>query len=623
MGKIPIHLTQGKLARRDFVVGIDLGTTNSLIAIVDSDTRQSRVLPGLEGHLSTPSLVYIHPDGMAEVGASVRRYFSTNPQALIYSVKRLMGVSWAEYQASPDRFQCTYPIRKAAGSEGVEIELGPNGFSPEAISAEILKVLKQNAERALQAPVLRAVITVPAYFNDGQRKATREAGRLAGFDVLRIINEPTAASLAYGIGLQRSGSTRVAVYDLGGGTFDISVLEITDGVFEVLSTHGDTHLGGDDFDQCIVKHWIATAGLPAGFATEHQSALRVLAEQAKCALSQLPVFTGNIDEFQFGISRAEFESLIHPLVIRTLDACQRALIDAGCGIQQIDEVVLVGGSTRVPAVINQVSAFFNRSVRHNLDPDQVVALGAAIQADILAGNNQATLLLDVTPLSLGIETAGGLMDVLIPRNSKIPAQVARQYTTQKDGQTGIRISVFQGERDMVSDNRELATFHLSGIPGMPAGLPKIQVAFLIDADGILQVRAKELRSGIEQSILINDKIGLTDEAVESMVKDAVLHAEEDISKRKLTELKVGAEQLVALTQAFIKKNYGKLQEVELLVINQSLGDLLDGLSGDNVLMIQHHMDTLNAVTRPFAERVMDEAISAALTGQEISKLSSE
>lgn len=623
MGKIPIHLTQGKLAKRDFVVGIDLGTTNSLIAVVDPETRQSRALPDLQGELSTPSLVFIHSDGKAEVGAFVRRYFSTDPQALIYSVKRLMGVSWGEYQSSPDRFQFPYPVRKAAGSDGVEIGLGPNGFSPEAVSAEILKVLKENAERDLNAPVLRAVITVPAYFNDAQRKATREAGRLAGLDVLRIINEPTAASLAYGIGVQASGSKRVAVYDLGGGTFDISILEITDGVFEVLSTHGNTHLGGDDFDQCIVKHWIATAGIPAGFAAEHQSVLRVLAEQAKCALSQQTDFTGSIDGFQFGLSRAEFDALIHPLITRTLEACQRALNDAGCGIHQIDEVVLVGGSTRVPAVVKQVSDFFGRPVHHSIDPDQVVALGAAIQGDILAGNNHATLLLDVTPLSLGIETAGGLMDVLIPRNSKIPAQVARQYTTQKDGQSGIRISVFQGERDMAADNRELATFQLSGIPGMPAGLPKIQVAFLINADGILQVRAKELRSGVEQSILVNDKVGLTDEAVEKMVKDAVFHAQEDISKRKLTELKVEAEQLIALTDAFLKKNHGKLQEDELCAINQGLSDLRDGLLGDDLGVIQCRMDVLNDITRPFAERSMDEAISEALTGRKISNLGSE
>ena len=623
MGKIPIQLTHGKLVRSDFVVGIDLGTTNSLIAVVDPETRQCRALPNSQGELSTPSLVFIKSDGMAEVGASVRRYISTDPQALIYSVKRLMGVSWTEFQSSPDRFQFSYPIRKAAGSDGVEIELGSKGYSPEEISAEILKMLKQNAERALQAPVLRAVITVPAYFNDGQRKATLEAGRLAGINVLRIINEPTAASLAYGIGMQKTGSTRVAVYDLGGGTFDISILEITDGVFEVLSTHGDTHLGGDDFDQCIVNHWVSTIPLSVDFTTKRKGELRVLAEQAKCALSQLTDFSGSIDGFHLRISRLEFESLIHPLINRTLEACQHALNDAGCGIHQIDEVVLVGGSTRLPAVVKQVSDFFGRPVHHSIDPDQVVALGAAIQGDILAGNNQATLLLDVTPLSLGIETAGGLMDVLIPRNSKIPAQVARQYTTQKDGQSGIRISVFQGERDMVADNRELATFHLSGIPGMPAGLPKIQVAFLIDADGILQVRAKELRSGVEQSIQLNDKIGLTDDAVEAMVKDSVMHAEKDIFMRKLAELQVEAEQLISLTDAFVKKNQVRLQEAELREIYLRLDDLRSGLSSEDTSAIQQHIDRLNSVTRPFAERSMDEAISEALTGRKISNLGSE
>ena len=613
MSKISINITSGQLAQNRGVVGIDLGTTNSLIALVDQKTGLPYAIPDESGHVSTPSLVYIDKDGSSVVGKQARQMIEVDPSSVIYSVKRLMGINTNELKSAETDF--SYPVVFDPVGNGFAISLGSRLWSPEQISAEILKALKVKAERHLNQKIHKAVITVPAYFNDAQRQATREAGRLAGLDVLRIINEPTAASLAYGIGLDQSVSKKVAVYDLGGGTFDISILEITGGVFEVLSTCGNTHLGGDDFDNCIVDFWKEILNLSDDYIVSHRAELRILAEQAKCILSDQETFEGMLEQHSLHITRSVFDKLIEPLIGSTLQACKQALSDAGCTAEGIDEIVLVGGSTRVPLVITRVSDFFNREVRHSIDPDQVVALGAAIQADILAGNNQESLLLDVTPLSLGIETAGGLMDVLIPRNSKIPSRVERQYSTQKDGQTGIRISVFQGERDMVKDNRELSTFILKGIPVMPAGFPKVMVAFQIDADGILQVRAKELRTGIEQAVRIDNKLELDDILVEKMITDSLVHASADVTERKWAELKVEAEQLIDSTDTLIRSYTNYLSGSDLRSIEEAVHIVKQQLANRNIEMLKMCMQALNDSVRPLAERIMNETMKKTLEDQ--------
>ena len=473
VAKIGINIATGSLQKEEVIVGIDLGTTNSLIAIIYPETKQPVALKEHDGNDSplVPSVIYFGEAGSVTVGERAKDHLITEPQNTIFSAKRLMGKSYNDIRNKQSFF--TYKIIDDDAESLVKVQVGQKFYSPVELSSFILKELKERAEHILKTPVNKAVITVPAYFNDTQRQATRDAGKLAGLDVLRIINEPTAASLAYGFGLNKDDHRTIAVYDLGGGTFDISILRISNGIFEVLSTNGDTYLGGDDIDNLIVRFWMQRYGVdeekPARDSNFAQ-AIRLQAEAAKKHLSQNDTFSGSIGALELTIDRKEFEELITPLIEKTITSCKNALKDASLTAGEVEVVVMVGGSTRVPLVKQRIGEFFGKEVYDSMNPEEVVALGAALQADILAGNNKEFLLLDITPLSLGIETKGGLMDVLISRNSKIPTTSSRQYTTQVNGQSGIKISVFQGERDLVRDNRKLAEFTLSGIPAMPAGL---------------------------------------------------------------------------------------------------------------------------------------------------------
>jgi molecular chaperone HscA len=616
MAKIGINIATGSLQQAEIIVGIDLGTTNSLVAIIHPETKLPTALKEFDGSSIVPSVVHFDVYGNAEVGANAKPYLESDPANTIFSAKRLMGKSYKDIRAHQDFF--AYKIIDDNRDSLVKVQVGSTFYSPIDLSSYILVELKKRAEHILKTPVTKAVITVPAYFNDTQRQATRDAGKLAGLDVLRIINEPTAASLAYGLGLDPTEEKTIAVYDLGGGTFDISILKISNGIFEVLSTNGDTYLGGDDLDRAIIEYWMKEMGVDN--LKDHKNLkqeLRLAAEKAKIALSNSDLFESEFAGEKISITKEVFEKLIEPIVQKTIELSKLAMKDAALDIKDINTVLMVGGSTRVPLVKKTVSTFFNQDVNDSVNPDEVVALGAAVQADILSGNNQNMLLLDITPLSLGIETMGGLMDVLLPRNSKIPTKTARQYTTQKDAQSGINISVYQGERDLVKDNRQLGAFTLSGIPAMPAGLPKVEVSFLINADGILQVSAKELRSGVTQSIDIKPQYGLTDEEVEQRLLESLTHAKEDIATRALVEASTEAEQMLSVTEKFMMKNAALLSKEEMTATANAMQALQLAITMEDKNLIQEKTEALNDLTRPFAERVMDSAISGALKGRGI------
>jgi len=616
------------------VVGIDLGTTNSLVAYMQGDAPV--VIPGVDGSNLVPSVVALDPapaDGgrpTVTVGNTARKALIETPERVIYSVKRLMGRGLEEIQDELKLF----PFRIAEDVEEGEvprIQLGELKFTPPEISAYILRQLKRNAERFFGAPVTQAVITVPAYFNDAQRQATKDAGRMAGLEVLRLVNEPTAAALAYGLDRAKEGT--IAVYDLGGGTFDISILKLRDGIFEVQSTNGDTHLGGDDIDNLLLavaldeihaEHGVDLRGHPGAV-----QALRKAAIDAKISLSSEQVAKFDIelpngDRYQREIPREVFELLIEPVLNRTVGPCKRALTDAGITPEQIDEVVLVGGSTRIPAVRELVDGLFKLRPRGKrphteLNPDEVVALGAAVQADILAGASKTTeemLLLDVTPLSLGIEALGGTVARIIQRNSTIPASATEHFTTGVDGQTNVAIHVVQGEREMAADCRSLARFDLKGIPPMSAGLPRIEVKFLIDADGILKVTAREQRSGQAAKIEVKPTYGLTDEQVESMILDSFDHAEEDFAKRLLIEARNEAETILsAVERAPRSPAWAQLTGEEQAVVAAARGRLEEMLRGEDAKAIRDATLALDQATRRFAELMMEAAVSTAIRGK--------
>ena len=614
MAKVQINMKEGSVVHdENLIVGIDLGTTNSLVAYI-RDGQPVTIKSNDQEEALVPSIISIE-EGQVLVGEAAKQRLITNPGQTVYSVKRLMGKSLNDVLHIQPYF--SYDLKLDDPDALVRIRIGERYFTPIELSAEILKQLKTLAENHLKKNVTQAVITVPAYFNDAQRQATRDAGRLAGLDVLRIINEPTAASMAYGLGLHEGSDEIIAVYDLGGGTFDISILHIQDGIFEVLSTHGDTFLGGDDFDRAIMEHWIGQHRMDKDAVLADKSrgqSLRLLAEQAKKHLSQHESFSAVWNEYEFIISRPVMETLMAPIIQRTIQSCQQALRDAGIQPEAISKVVMVGGSTRVPAVHEAVKALFGNKLFDELNPDEVVALGAAVQANILSGKDQRFLLIDVTPLSLGIETMGGLMDVIIPRNSKIPSKAGRQYTTSVDGQVNLKISIYQGERELVANNRKLGEFILSNIPPMPAGLPKIEIQFLINADGILTVKAKELRSGVHTEIEVRSQYGLSEEEMARMLLESVKYARQDMQAKALLEAINEAKSIILATDRFIQQNAANLSQEETGTLRAKSKFIEDQLgSGDKDRIIQA-IEDLNQYSAPIAHRMLDLNIGQALHG---------
>ncbi len=616
MAKISINMKEAAVKKdSQLIVGIDLGTTNSLVAIVKDGKPEA--IKNRNGKSSlVPSIIHFESASMVIVGEAAKEKLVTHPEDTIFSVKRLMGKSFKDIGSSQNKLG--YEILDDDTDSLVKIKVQDQYYSPIQLSAEILKELKSQIESQLNTEVSKAVITVPAYFNDSQRQATKDAGKLAGLEVLRIINEPTAASLAYGIGLSDAVSEKVAVYDLGGGTFDISILQIENGIFEVLSTHGDTSLGGDDIDQLIIDYWIEDHQISIKQLEDKtfSQSIRLLAEKAKRVLSTELEFSEAFANVNFSIKRTDFDELLKPILEKTLDSCKSAIADSGLNLSDIDKVILVGGSTRVPAIREGVKEFFGLEPFTELDPDEVVALGAAVQADILAGNNKDVLLLDITPLSLGIETVGGLMDVIITRNSKLPIKSGRNYTTSVDGQTNLKVAVFQGERDLVKDNRKLGEFILKGIPPMPAGIPKIAIHFIIDADGILKVKAMEERSNTETEIEIKSQYGLSEEEMAKMLLDSIKNAEADMTIKALIESQTEGRNVVFATNKFIKQNEW-LTSAELTSIETLKGKLQTAIDAGIKNDIEAALEKLNQYSRPLAEKALDINVSKALKGKDL------
>ena len=619
------------MADREIIVGIDLGTTNSLVAFMQGDTPV--VIPGEDGSNLVPSVVALDTRSEIVVGNAARKFLIETPERAVYSVKRLMGRGVEDIQEELKLFPFRLSPQQKPG-EVLRIQLGDREFTPPEISAFILRQLKRNAERYFGAPVSKAVITVPAYFNDAQRQATKDAGRIAGLEVLRLVNEPTAAALAYGLDKKQNGI--VAVFDLGGGTFDISILKLHDGIFEVIATNGDTHLGGDDIDNLLITIALSDIqgdmGLDLRRNGEAVQAIRKAVIEAKIALSSAPAATIEVElpngkKYQREITRAQFEELIEPILRRTVEPAKQALKDAGLKPQQIDEVVLVGGSTRIPKVRELVRQAFQREPHTELNPDEVVALGAAVQANILGGGSAATedmLLLDVIPLSLGIEALGGVANKIIHRNSTIPASATEHYTTGVEGQTNVAIHVVQGERELAKDCRSLARFDLKGIPPMPAGLPRIEVKFMVDANGILHVSAREQRSSKQAEIEVKPTYGLTDEQVESMILESFDKAEDDFRERQAIEARNEAQTILsAVEKARANPAWDKLKDSERKSIAALERELRQSMQGGDYKQIRDGVERLNQATVRLAELMMDSAVGSALHGKGMEQAGAE
>ena len=596
------------------IIGIDLGTTNSCVAVLEGG--EPSVISSSEGGRTTPSIVAFAKDEDRLVGQPAKRQAVTNPQNTIFSIKRFMGRMFKEVGAESE--DVPYEIVKGK-SNSVEVKISNKTYSPPEISAMVLQKLKQTAEEHLGTTVTDAVITVPAYFNDSQRQATKDAGKIAGLNVRRIINEPTAASLAYG--LDKKKEETIAVFDLGGGTFDISILELGDGVFEVKSTNGDTHLGGDDFDQKVIN-WIAEEFKSAEGIdlTKDPIALQRLRESAEVAKKELssskqteinlPFITADSSgpkHLNLTLTRAKFEELVSELVERTVGPCQKALKDAGLSTSDIHEIILVGGSTRIPKIQEKVKEIFGKELNQSVNPDEVVALGAAIQGGVLAGDVDDILLLDVTPLSLGIETLGSVSTKLIERNTTIPTKKSQVFSTAADNQTTVEIHVLQGEREMAVDNKTIGRFHLDGIPPAPRGVPQVEVTFDIDANGILNVGAKDKATGKEQSIRIEASSGLSDTEVEKMVNDAKKHESEDKEKRELIDMQNQAEQLIYQTEKNIEEYKEKLDDAEKKSLEDNVEKLKTAKDGESVENLKSALEELNSAWSLIASKMYDSA----------------